>query len=214
LVKSEADTFFELQTQTAWGGVLARFRDWIDPQDGWLTLDVGCGPGLLPALLTQRGCRACGVDLDPEMFRPAPLHPQVACADALRLPFPTGAFDCITASNLLFLLPQPAVALREMACLLRPGGQIATINPSERLTIAAAAELAEARGLQGAAHATLLGWAARAEAHFHWDEAETARLFEETGLAFVETITSMGPGFARFARGMRSSAILPGANER
>jgi ubiquinone/menaquinone biosynthesis C-methylase UbiE len=200
---SEADYFLELQTRTGWGRVLARLRDWINPQAGWLTLDVGCGPGLMPALLAQRGCRALGVDFDPEMFRPDPLHPQVALADALRIPFPDETFDLVTASNLLFLLPQPEQALREMARLLRPGGQVVTLNPTEKLTLAAAEALANERGLTGFARDSLLNWASRAETHFHWTEAETTNLFAATGLELLETHVTMSPGFARFARGRR-----------
>lgn len=199
---TDADYFLELQTQTGWGRVLVRFRDWIDPQADWLTLDVGCGPGLMPALLVQKGCRSLGVDLDLEMFQPAPLHPQAASADVFNLPFPAETFDLIIASNLLFLLPAPSIALREMACLLSPKGQIATLNPTERLTAAAATELADARGLSGLARDTLLNWAARAETHHHWTEAETGQLFAAAGLELIETRTTMGPGFARFARAL------------
>ena len=137
------------------------------------------------------------------MLLPAPLHPQVVAADVLHLPFSVQSFDLITASNLLFLLPDPQVTLREMTNLLHPNGQIAMLNPTEHLTVAAATELADKRNLSGLARDSLLNWAARAEAHFHWTESETAQLFAAAGLALTETHTTMGPGFARFARGRR-----------
>ena len=93
---SDSDYFLELQTKTGWGKVLSHFADWIEPQEGWLTLDVGCGPGLLSALLDQKGCRAFGVDLDMEMFRPTLLHPQVTVADVNALPIAPGTFDLVT----------------------------------------------------------------------------------------------------------------------
>jgi hypothetical protein len=115
----------------------------------------------------------------------------------------------ITASNLLFLLPDPQSALQQAAFLLRPGGQLVTLNPSEHLTVAAAKKMAETRGLSGLARNTLLNWAARAEVHCHWTEAETAQLFAAAGLELMETHTTIGPGFARFARGLllRSSQV-------
>jgi SAM-dependent methyltransferase len=200
----DTDYFLDLQTQTGWGGVLVRFRDWIAPQAGWLTLDVGCGPGLLPALLDQRGSCALGVDLDLEMFFPSPLHQKVAVADIHHPPFGDQNFDLITATNLLFLLPDPQLALQAMARLLHPNGQIATLNPTECLTVAAARELAETHNLSGLARETLLSWAVRAESHFRWSETETAQLFSSVGLRLIEIHTTMGPGFARFARGMRT----------
>lgn len=200
---NDSDYFLELQTQTGWGRVLTRLRDWIEPQAGWLTLDVGSGPGLMPALLAQAGCRSLGVDQDPEMFRPAPLHPWVSLADALQLPFPDGQFDLVTASNLLFLLPYPRKALREMVRLLRPGGQVVTLNPTEELSIAAAQALAAKRGLTGFARESLLNWAGLAEANSRWTETETAALFASVGLKLVETRVTMRPGFARFARGVQ-----------
>lgn len=200
---SDSDYFLDLQTQTGWGRVISRFRDWTNPQPGWLTLDVGCGPGLMPALLAQRGCFSLGMDIDLQMFIPTPLHPQVSAADVMHLPFPELVFDLVTASNLLFLLPDPQAALQEMTRRVRPGGQVATLNPSEHLTVAAAVKLIEARDLTGLTKETLLNWAARAEAQFHWSKAETAALFATAGLELIETLTTMGPGFARFARGMR-----------
>jgi ubiquinone/menaquinone biosynthesis C-methylase UbiE len=199
---SEAAYFQQVQTESGWGRVLQRLVDWIDPGAGWLTLDVGCGPGLLPALLARRGCRSLGADLDPSMFRPAPLHPAVAVAEAGRLPFAVGCFDLITASNLLFLLPDPGAALGAMVRLLRRTGQLVVLNPSERLNVAAMTEFAQARRLEGFARQSLLHWAGLAEAHRRWSEADLAQLFAEAGLTLVETALTIGPGFARLARGV------------
>jgi len=198
---TDAEYFLELQTETGWGRVLARFTEWCRPQRGWLTLDVGTGPGLLPALLTRAGCCSFGTDLDPEMFQPNPLHKDVVIAESLVLPFPSRAFDLVTASNVLFLLPQPLMALKEISRLLHSDGQIALLNPSEHLSVAAATELADQRGLQGLARETLINWAARAEETHRWTESQLHELFARVGLELVETATAVGPGFARFVRG-------------
>ena len=83
--------FMEIQTQTGWGHVLQGFAAWCRPQPGWLTLDVGCGPGLLPALLARRGCRAFGVDMDKASLAQC-LYAALAQADAEWLPFPAESF--------------------------------------------------------------------------------------------------------------------------
>lgn len=193
-------SFLQIQTQTGWGRALQGFADWCQPQTGWLTLDVGSGPGLLPALLAERGCQAFGVDLDTASLAQR-LHPSLAQAQADHLPFPAGFFHLVTASNLLFFLPDPAKVLREMARLARPGGWVALLNPSERMSIAAAAALADQRGLTGLDRDSLIGWAARAEAHRRWSEADLAALFAAAGLSLQECALKLGPGLARFARG-------------
>lgn len=195
-------SFLEIQTRTAWGRALQGFADWCQPQPGWLTLDVGSGPGLLPALFAGRGCQAYGVDLDAASLAQR-LHPALARAQAERLPFPDGSFHLVTASNLLFLLPDPALALGEMARLVREDGWVALLNPSERMGVAVATALADQRGLTGLDRQSLLGWAARAEAHHRWDVADLAELFAAAGLRLQESMLKLGPGLARFARGRR-----------
>ena len=54
-------------------------------------------------------------------------------ADATRLPFPDGVFDAVTALNVLYHLPDPVPALREVRRVLRTGGRLlaATIARSD-----------------------------------------------------------------------------------
>jgi ubiquinone/menaquinone biosynthesis C-methylase UbiE len=124
------DYFLELQTKTGWGRVLSRFVDWIAPQTGWQTLDIGCGPGMLPALLAARDCHAFGVDLNPSIFSPQLLHRDVDAANTLCLPFPSGRFHLVTDSNVLLFLSEPQRALGEMRRVLRHPGQVAIPNLS------------------------------------------------------------------------------------
>jgi ubiquinone/menaquinone biosynthesis C-methylase UbiE len=114
--------FLELQTRTGWGQILASFARWCDPQSGQQTLDVGCGPNLISALFSQQGALACGIDRDPEMLRRA-LVPGINAA-ASRLPFESSTFDLVTASNVLYLSPDPFPVLAEMVRVLRPGGNL------------------------------------------------------------------------------------------
>jgi SAM-dependent methyltransferase len=199
--RSETGDFTFIQTQTGWQHTLRSFADWCAPQVGWRVLDLGCGPGIFPAMLSSRGCRAFGVDLDPNAFFPEPLHEDVVIADAVRLPFPADSFAMVTASNLLFLVPDPVEVLRECARLLLPTGQVALLNPSENLDQSSALALAEARGLDLRSRETLLHWAQMAESHARWDLAAMERLFKAGGFKLVETRLRMGPGLARFARG-------------
>ena len=201
VLTKDADYFHELQTQTGWGRTLYSFAEWCTPQPGWLTLDVGCGPGLLAAILAKFGCRAVGVDLDPQMFQPTPVYNNIALADVNALPFESKSFDFVTASNLLFLLPQPILALIEMRRILKPGGKVALLNPSEKLNVIAAASFAEERGLEGLARDTLLNWARRAEENHRWTEDETRTLYSNASLRYKAGALKVGPGFGRFSWG-------------
>ena len=198
----DSDYFQELQTQTGWSRTLYGFALWCSPQAGWLTLDVGCGPGLMPAIFSKFGCRAVGVDLDMGMFTPSPLHSMVAVANAYDLPFKSQSFDLITASNLIFLLSEPARALDKMKKTLRSGGKLAMLNPSEHLNQAAAQTFAREKGLDGVARDTLLEWARRAEINHRWTEEETCDLFSSAGMKYMGSALKVGPGFGRFSIGM------------
>ncbi len=202
MITRDADYYHELQTQTGWGRTLFGFAKWCAPQTGWVTLDVGCGPGLLPRIFAQMGCRAMGVDLDEAMFKPGPLHPDSVVGDIYQLPFKSQAFDLVTASNLVFLLAEPEMALMKMKTLLAPGGRVAMLNPSEELNEPAAIRFAEENGLIEIARQTLVNWARRAEANHHWTENETCEIYRHAGMRCVECVLKVGPGFGRFSRGI------------
>ncbi len=197
--------FFAIQTQTGWGRVLQSFADWCGAQAGWSTLDAGCGPGLLPAILHRRGCQAFGIDLDSAMLHPERLHPNLAQADIHRPPFPPGSFHLVTLSNVLFLLADPLPALQALAHLTRPDGQVCLLNPSEKLSLEAASALAEQHSLEGVSRESLINWAQRAETHQRWSEVELAALYASAGLVLVETTLKMGPGLAQFGRGLKKA---------
>lgn len=195
--------FLEVQTRTPWGRTLVEFADFCTPSPGSLTLDVGCGPGLLPAILTGRDCISLGVDLDLDLVR-AKLNPGLCQADASCLPFPAESFDLVTSTNVLFLLGDPVSALLEWRRILKSEGMICLLNPSHLLSVSSASMVAESRGLEGPARESLLGWARNAEAHARWTEAETRELLSSAGLHFAGSILRVGPGFARM-----SSAYKP-----
>lgn len=106
-------------------------------QPGWRVLDIGCGAGavlLEAARAVLPGGHATGIDLAPRMLARARreaglrgLAPHVSLreGDAAAPPFPPGSFDAVTASLVLYLLPDPAAALTRWRELLVPGGRLA-----------------------------------------------------------------------------------------
>jgi SAM-dependent methyltransferase len=94
-------------------------------------LDVGCGPGVLAAAVAAR-CpegRVVGLDQSPERAQQArlllePWHGHAVVGDAAALPFADASFDLVYCRFLLEYLPDPELAVREMARVCRPGGRM------------------------------------------------------------------------------------------
>lgn len=199
--------FLAIQTQTAWGRALKVFAAWCNPAKGSHCLDIGCGPGLLPAIFEEAGCQAFGVDIDLHVLLLGRLHRDLAQGLAQRLPFSHTTFDLVTASNLLFLLPNPSPVLLEIGRVLQPHGVLCVLNPSEILDVKTATAVAEERGLKGIARDSLINWARRAEMNHHWTAEGLKVLFSEAGFQLVESKLQIGPGFARFGRGVRRESL-------
>jgi SAM-dependent methyltransferase len=99
---------------------------------GELVADVGCGNGAYLAELAGRGHAGpvLGLDLSPGMLRAA--HDRapgagLAAADAAALPLPDGAADVALAMHMLYHVPEPAAAVRELRRVTRPGGRVLVV---------------------------------------------------------------------------------------
>jgi SAM-dependent methyltransferase len=91
-------------------------------------LDVATGPGALAAEAANRGARAVGIDLSPQMIELARrLYPAIEFreADVEHLPFVDESFDAIVCAFGLGHFPRPELAVAESVRTLVPGGWIA-----------------------------------------------------------------------------------------
>lgn len=91
-------------------------------------LDVGCGTGVITEEMAAR-CRGqvIGVDIDPTMIEFAQdkgLQAEYRVGDAHQLDFPDGYFDVVACHFLLMWVNNPALVIREMARVTRPGGAV------------------------------------------------------------------------------------------
>ena len=104
-------------------------------------LDLGCGGGRHAFEAARRGARVVALDTDlgdladvrdlfAAMAEEAPLTAATTGGDALRLPFPDGAFDRVVAAEVLEHIEPDGDALSELARVLRPGGTIAVTVPA------------------------------------------------------------------------------------
>jgi SAM-dependent methyltransferase len=92
--------------------------------EGTRVLDVCCGPGMLAAGALERGAEVVGLDFSEQAVKLASsLVPsgRFEHGDAQAMPFPSASFDAVVCGYGVMHLPDPAVALREMQRVLRPG---------------------------------------------------------------------------------------------
>ena len=90
-------------------------------------LDVGCGAGFLSNALALRGHVVTGIDVSARSLEAAARHDRTGrvhycVGDALRLPFPSGAFDVACAMDFLEHVREPEAVIAEVARVLAPGG--------------------------------------------------------------------------------------------
>jgi SAM-dependent methyltransferase len=103
---------------------------------GWRCLDLGCGPGGITAMLSERvgetgrvvGLDADAVFLDHARRRAAP-HVEFVTGDAYRTGLPGQSFDLVHTRFLASTAGKPEALLAEARRLTRPGGVVAMQEP-------------------------------------------------------------------------------------
>jgi ubiquinone/menaquinone biosynthesis C-methylase UbiE len=148
-----------------------------------LDLGIGPGTGVIETWRAEPRRTHFGVDVSASMLRrartraaAAGLHLPLVRADALRLPFRTGALDGATGHSILYLLDDAGAALREVRRAVRPGGAVAFLEPRR-----GPASLARALGT-GPHHAAAMAlWRGMSRLHRRFDEASLAALLAAAG---------------------------------
>ncbi|GAA1157997.1 class I SAM-dependent methyltransferase [Kribbella jejuensis] len=107
--------------------------DQLAPAPGETAVDVGSGTGEDVLAFTAYGARAIGVEPSPglraEAVRRAAGAPvEYVEGQAEALPFEDASVDVLRSERVLQHVDHPAVAVAEMARVLRPGGRIALID--------------------------------------------------------------------------------------
>lgn len=91
-------------------------------------LDAGAGTGVSTAALEAQVGRVVALDISREMLRDNGASRRVQ-ADFDALPFTDASFGAVAYTASLFLVPDPAVAVREARRVLRPGGVVGAVAP-------------------------------------------------------------------------------------
>lgn len=200
---SPAEYFARVQASPGWLRVLESFVRFVAPQAGWRTLDVGCGPGALVRLLAAHGCVAEGVDADAGMVASAQeLAPQLTFqhGSIYNLPYASNQFNLVTATNVVFLQKEPPAAVQEMARVCAPGGVVAMLNPSPKLSRATAEAHAQTTGLTDFAEFSFVNWGTVAERNHRFTAEAAQQMFTDTGLTSIEAVEKIGDGLALFVK--------------
>lgn len=107
----------------------------IDMVPGDRVLDVGCGPGYFALRLKDMGLCVTGIDVSTEMVARARDNAEEFGAeadfrvmDAQDMDLPDAIFDFVLSRNVLWNLPEPERAYREMFRVLRPGGTLGLLD--------------------------------------------------------------------------------------
>ncbi len=98
-------------------------------------LEIGPGPGLLLAELSQRSGLVVGLDLSAGMLHQAQRRLQAGSmsahlvrGDAVSLPFLPASFDAVVMTFVFSAIPDGQTAMDECARVLRPGGILAMVD--------------------------------------------------------------------------------------
>jgi ubiquinone/menaquinone biosynthesis C-methylase UbiE len=128
---------YELEQHYWWFiGVRAMVRSLLSlcPGHGRLgrVLDVGCGTGALLDQLQACSAEVWGLDISYEALQYCALrgHKHLIRADAAHVPFPSAAFDVVTAIGVIEHLEDDQAFLLEIKRLLKPDGSFILLTSS------------------------------------------------------------------------------------
>jgi ubiquinone/menaquinone biosynthesis C-methylase UbiE len=117
--------------------VAERFVQWVGVPSGRRWLDAGCGTGALTATVLATAGPAAVVGVDPSAGFVADARARLAdpragaaarwvccVGDARSLPFTDRSFDAVVSGLALNFVPEPQVAVAELARVTVPGGTL------------------------------------------------------------------------------------------
>lgn len=110
---------------------MTALRKAVAPHPGERILDLAAGTGASAASLAKGGAEVVACDLSEGMIEVGrERHPELEFVhgNAMDLDFEDGSFDAVTISWGLRNIPDPALALREMARVVRPRGRLVILE--------------------------------------------------------------------------------------
>lgn len=108
----------------------------LEPASGDRVLDLGCGAGHAGFAVAATGAAVTAVDTSERMLETARLLAEernlagyeAVRADVSALPFPAASFDAVVSRYSAHHWPDVALAMRQAARVVRPGGRVVVID--------------------------------------------------------------------------------------
>ena len=97
-------------------------------------IEFGCGAGFYTKVLAENASRVIATDLSDEMLAVARTQLKdwqnvtVEKADCEKTDFSDGQFDCVFMANLVHIIENPSIALRESYRILKNGGLLLIVD--------------------------------------------------------------------------------------
>ena len=107
-----------------------RLIDLAAPSAGTRALDLATGTGDIAFALAARGADVVGLDITHRMLvlARAKRREKFVVGDMMALPFPPRSFDIVTTGYGLRNVPSLTIAVDEIQRVLRPGGQLVSLD--------------------------------------------------------------------------------------
>ena len=159
---SPATLFHKINALPWYLDTLRAWADSLGYHAGDAILDVGCATGRHTQHLARQGAVAYGADKSPEMLQKANLSntdgARFVLANALNLPFENNCFEYVVAASLINIIPEPAMAMRELARVCKPEGKVSVLVPHAGVLDEQVAHLVKYLNLSGFSRAALTAW--------------------------------------------------------
>ncbi len=189
---------------------LEAFLVFLNPKSDMRALDIGCGPGALIIEIAKKVKEAVGIDYDTHMVVHAKRNARTAgvsniefkVARAQSLPFDNETFDLVSATSVLYLLPEPERGLKEIRRVLKRGGIAANLDPSIKMTKERIDKFIQGQNLSEFEGDALYGWLSAATNNHRFSKDYLRQLYQDCGFEVLEIVEHMD-GMMLFCKGVK-----------